>query len=53
VAAFPKSANAWDSLAGACMIGGRELAIAYYRTSPELNPQNSDAVEALKKLEAK
>jgi tetratricopeptide (TPR) repeat protein len=31
VAAFPKSANAWDSLAGAYMRGGRELAIADYR----------------------
>ena len=53
VTAFPKSANAWDSLAEAYMIGGRELAIAYYRKSLELNPKNPDAVEYLKKLEAK
>jgi tetratricopeptide (TPR) repeat protein len=53
VAAFPKSANAWDSLAEACMIGGKELAIAYYRKSLELNPKNPGAVENLKKLEAK
>jgi Tfp pilus assembly protein PilF len=33
VAAFPKSANAWDSLAWAYMVGGNELAIAYYRKS--------------------
>jgi hypothetical protein len=33
VAAFPKSANAWDSLAEAYMIGGKELAIAYYRVA--------------------
>jgi cytochrome c-type biogenesis protein CcmH/NrfG len=50
---FPESANAWDSLAGAYMIGGKELAIAYYRKSLELNPDNRDAVESLKKLEAK
>jgi CubicO group peptidase (beta-lactamase class C family) len=53
VAAFPKSANAWDSLAEAYMIGGKELAIAYYRKSLELNPANPGAVENLKKLEAK
>lgn len=53
VAAFPKSANAWDSLAEACMIGGKELAIAYYKKSLELNPKNPGAVENLKKLEAK
>ena len=28
VAAFPKSANTWDSLAEAYMIGGKELAIS-------------------------
>ncbi|SPE36562.1 conserved exported hypothetical protein [Candidatus Sulfopaludibacter sp. SbA6] len=52
-AAYPKSANAWDSLAEAYMTGGKELAIAYYRKSLELNPDNSNAVEMLKKLEAK
>jgi hypothetical protein len=50
---FPKSANAWDSLAEAYMIGGKELAISYYRKSLELNPNNPDAIEHLKKLEAK
>ena len=53
VAAYPKSANAWDSLAGAYMIGGKELAIAYYKKSLELNPNNPSALETLKKLEAK
>jgi CubicO group peptidase (beta-lactamase class C family) len=53
VAAFPNSANAWDSLAEAYMIGGKELAIAYYRKSLELNPSNLEAMENLKKLEAK
>jgi CubicO group peptidase (beta-lactamase class C family) len=53
VAAFPKSANAWDSLAAAYMIGGRELAIACYRKSLGLNPDNREGAENLKKLEAK
>jgi Flp pilus assembly protein TadD len=53
VTAFPKSANVWDSLAEAYMIGGKELAIAYYKKSLELNPNNPGAVENLKKLEAK
>ena len=53
VTAFPKSANAWDSLAEAYMVGGKELAIAYYKKSLELNPNNPGAVENLKKLEAK
>ena len=35
------------------MIGGKELAIAYYKKSLELNPNNPDAVENLKKLETK
>jgi tetratricopeptide (TPR) repeat protein len=51
-AAFPKSANVWDSLAEAYMTGGKELAVQYYRKSLELNPENSNAVEMLKKLEA-
>jgi len=53
VVAFPKSANAWDSLAEAYMIGGKELAISYYRRSLELDPNNRGALENLKKLEAK
>jgi CubicO group peptidase (beta-lactamase class C family) len=52
-AAYPKSSNTWDSLAEAYMIGGKELAIEYYRKSLELNPDNSNAAEMLKKLEAK
>lgn len=35
------------------MIGGKELAIACYKKSLELNPNNPGAVENLKKLEAK
>jgi tetratricopeptide (TPR) repeat protein len=52
-AAFPNSANAWDSLAEAYMNGGKELAIGYYRKSLELNPDNTNARETLKRLEAK
>lgn len=52
-AMFPKSANAWDSLAEAYMIGGKELAIACYKKSLEQNPNNPNAVENLKKLETK
>jgi CubicO group peptidase (beta-lactamase class C family) len=51
--AYPKSANTWDSLAEAYMIGGKELAIAYYQKSLDLNPDNSNAVEVLKRLQAK
>jgi hypothetical protein len=34
------------------MTAGKELAVQYYRKSLELNPENSNAVEMLKKLEA-
>lgn len=51
--AYPQSANAWDSLAEAYMIGGKELAIDYYKKSLELNPNNPSALEIIKKLEAK
>lgn len=52
VALYPQSANTYDSLAEAYMINGnKELAIANYHKSLELNPQNSNAVAMLKKLE--
>jgi len=48
---FPNSANAWDSLAeGYQAKGDKESAIKYYEKSLELNPQNSNAAERLKKL---
>ena len=48
---YPKSSNVWDSLAEAYMKAGqRELAIANYRKSLELNPNNKNAAEMLKKL---
>ena len=49
--AFPSSANTYDSLAEAYMnAGNKELAIKNYEKSLELNPQNTNAVEQLKKL---
>lgn len=49
---FPKSANAWDSLAESYMtIGEKKLAIENYKRSIELNPNNKGAIENLKKLE--
>jgi len=48
---FPHSANVYDSLGEACMEAGkRKLAIANYKRSLELDPNNTNAVEMLKKL---
>jgi CubicO group peptidase (beta-lactamase class C family) len=48
---YPKSWNAWDSLAEAYMDNGdREKAIQDYRKSLELNPGNENGKEMLKKL---
>lgn len=48
---YPASANTYDSLGEAFMAqGNREKAIANYRKSLELNPNNLNAVEQLKKL---
>jgi cytosine/adenosine deaminase-related metal-dependent hydrolase len=50
---FPSSANAWDSLAeGYMRSGDRDRAIANYRKSIELNPQNRNAAAMLQKLGA-
>ncbi len=52
VAAYPRSANAHDSLGEAYMTDGdREQAARSYRRSLELNPDNANAVEMLRKLE--
>lgn len=49
---FPQSFNAYDSLGEAYMLNGdRELAILYYEKSLELNPDNTNAVKMLKRLE--
>ncbi len=51
VESYPQSANVYDSLGEAYMINGdKELAIKNYQRVVELNPQNNNAVETLKKL---
>lgn len=51
VDAFPKSFNAYDSYAEALMMqGNKELAIKNYTTSVEMNPNNQNGIEMLKKL---
>jgi tetratricopeptide (TPR) repeat protein len=48
---YPRSVNVYDSLAEAYMINGdKELAIKNYERSLELDPNNTNAVEMLKKL---
>lgn len=48
---YPKSANCYDSLAEAYMKNGQnDLAIENYERSLELNPDNANAKEMLKKL---
>jgi tetratricopeptide (TPR) repeat protein len=54
VEAYPDAFNTYDSLGEAYMINDdKELAIQNYKKSLELNPKNTGAVEALKKLEEK
>jgi tetratricopeptide (TPR) repeat protein len=51
---YPQSSNAFDSLGEAYMTkGDTEAAIESYRRSLEINPENSNAVQMLKKLGAK
>jgi Flp pilus assembly protein TadD len=51
---YPASANTYDSLGEAYMENGeRELAVRNYRRSLELDPNNSNAAQMLKKLEEK
>ena len=52
IEAYPDAFNTYDSYAEVCMlVGDREEAIANYRKSLELNPENTNAVEMLKELE--
>jgi hypothetical protein len=54
VEAFPKSGNAYDSLAEAYLANGdRDLSIANYKHSLELSPANHNAEQQLKKIQAK
>lgn len=49
---YPQSFNVYDSLGDAYRESGeKELAVKNYRRSLELNPQNRNATEMLKKLE--
>jgi len=51
---YPKSFNVYDSLGEAYATSGeKELAIANYKKSLELNPRNVGGATALKKLEGK
>jgi Flp pilus assembly protein TadD len=49
---FPQDANVYDSLGEAYLKqGDKRLAIENYKRSLDLNPQNDNAREVLKKLE--
>jgi CubicO group peptidase (beta-lactamase class C family) len=51
---YPQASNTYDSLGEAYMENGeRELAIANYKKSIELNPKNDNGIRMLKKLEGK
>jgi tetratricopeptide (TPR) repeat protein len=51
---YPNSANTYDSYAEACMKNGdTTLAIANYKKSLELNPENNNAVKMLEELQGK
>jgi tetratricopeptide (TPR) repeat protein len=51
IAAFPKSANAYDSYAEALMnLGDNAGAIKNYTTSVEMDPSNQNGIDMLKKL---
>jgi CubicO group peptidase (beta-lactamase class C family) len=51
---FPASSNVYDSLGEAYMENGdKELAIQNYKKSIELNPDNQNGIERLKRLQAK
>ena len=50
---YPGSANVYDSLGEAYMVNGdNELAIKNYKKSLGINPENTNAIETLKKLES-
>jgi CubicO group peptidase (beta-lactamase class C family) len=51
---YPQSGNAYDSLGEAYLTdGNKELAIKNYQRSVELDPKNTNGIEALKKLQEK
>ncbi|HEV2765651.1 MAG TPA: alpha/beta fold hydrolase [Pyrinomonadaceae bacterium] len=51
VAAYPEAFNTYDSLGEAYLADGqRDLAVKNYKRSLELNPQNTNAVDVLKRI---
>lgn len=53
VEAWPQSSNAYDSLGEGCArAGDKARAIEYYERSLQLDPNNANAVEMLKRLKA-
>ncbi len=51
---FPESFNVYDSYAEACMQSGEmDLAVKNYKKSLELNPDNTNALEMLRKINKK
>jgi CubicO group peptidase (beta-lactamase class C family) len=51
---YPTNWNCYDSLGEAYMVAGKkELAIENYQKSVDLNPQNQNGIDALKKLREK
>ncbi|HEX8473352.1 MAG TPA: amidohydrolase family protein [Pyrinomonadaceae bacterium] len=54
VEAYPQSANAYDSLAEGYMLDGdKELSIKFYKKALEIDPNFSNSIQMLKKLEVK
>jgi CubicO group peptidase (beta-lactamase class C family) len=54
VAEYPKAFNTYDSLGEGYMVAGNlELAILNYKKSLELNPNNTNAVTMLKRIETR
>ncbi len=54
VEAYPKGFNTYDSLGEAYMVSGNnDLTIENYKKSLELNPENTNATEMLKRMEDK
>jgi tetratricopeptide (TPR) repeat protein len=52
VSEFPKSSDAWESLAdGYRAAGNADLAVIYYRKALEIDPQNDTALASLRGLE--
>ena len=54
VKAYPDSWNVYDSLGEAYMVSGdKKRAIKNYKKSVNLNPENKNAIEIIKRLKGK